>query len=1110
MKRVFHHPPEAPSPTGRKYWRSLGELNDTPEFREFLGREFPAGAAEMEADGLSRRNFMQLMGASLALAGFGMSGCRRPETYLVPFSKSVEWLIPGRPLFYATAMPRRVGAMPLIAECNDGRPTKLEGNPLHPASNGATDALAQCTILDLYDPERSSRFLDGGSGKLVESDNAKFAEYLKNLRTEIAANGGADTAILFEETHSPTRERLRAELTKEFPSMQWCMYDPLRPFNEVEASRAAFGPGVVLKPRLEKADVILALDSDFLNVDEAGIEASRDFAKRRRVAKGGDSMNRLYVVENRYTITGCMADHRLRCPAGQILAIAVALARKVGAGGPLADLLSSLPGLDEISNRYASQDTWVTEAAKDLIAARGRGLVITGPRQSGIVHLVVQAINGALGNIGNTVVALGLPNQTPESPSISQLAEMMDNNKVKNLFILGGNPAFNALANLDWARLQKKVPNVIRLGYHEDETTAAGVRWHVPMAHFLESWGDARGTDGTYMAIQPMILPLFNGWSDIEILAGLLGRERNEKPDLVRDTFKTVAKTGGDFGSQAFETAWNGFLRTGFLPNTAYAEGAANFNVGAAKTYVAANAPLQLRPVPGPDSLEVVLTSDYKLDDGRYSNNGWLQEMPDPITKLAWDNAAFISPVMGKRLGLETGDIVELAAPHGKIKIPVWLSPGHADHSVTIPLGYGREVTGKVGREAGFNAYPLRVAEPNKIDQTYVVSGVKLTKVAAPRYGFAITQEHQSMEGRNIVRELPKALYEANPGFDEQGRSFVAKMGMDAHIPPNVGVYHPAALDGLHQWGMAIDLNTCTGCNACVVACQSENNIPVVGKAQVIKGRVMHWMRIDRYYSSRDEKDEDPQALHQPMLCQHCENAPCETVCPVNATVHSEEGLNLQAYNRCIGTRYCSNNCPYKVRRFNFFNYNERPIEPQESGPFKGVSKLYLGPLAPKGMPEIKKLSKNPNVTVRMRGVMEKCTFCIQRIEEAKISALRNARDSDKKKVPRDSFKTACQQVCPTEAIIFGDLTDPESMVSKVKEQDRDYKVLEYLNVRPRVSYLARLRNPNAVMPGAEHVGRSLLDVPPEVQSGGHNLNQSYFPGINGEQEGTIRMKSDK
>ncbi|MBV9656788.1 MAG: TAT-variant-translocated molybdopterin oxidoreductase [Verrucomicrobia bacterium] len=1102
MKRVFQHPPEQPTPTGRKYWRSLGELRDTPEFREFLGREFPAGAAEMEGDGLSRRNFMQLMGASLALAGFGLSGCRRPESYLVPFAKSVEWLIPGKPLFYATAMPRRRGAMPLIAECNDGRPTKLEGNPLHPASNGATDPIAQCSLLDLYDPDRARRFLDGGSGKLEESDGAKFAEWLKTLRESLGANGGVDTAILMEQTHSPTLARIRAELAQAFPALQWVIYDPLRPFNEAEAMQAAFGDGVMLKPRFDKADVILALDSDFLNVEEGGLTASRDFSNRRRVAKAGDAMSRLYVVENRFTLTGGMADHRLRCAAGQIAAVAVALARKLGAAG---DILGAIPGVDELAGRVSGQEKWIAEAANDLTRARGKGLVVVGPRQPGIVHLLAWAINSTLGNLGNTLVGLTLPERTPESKSISLLAEAINANKVKNLFILGGNPAYNALAHLNWPALQKKVANVVRLGYYEDETTAAGVRWQVPMAHYLESWGDARGEDGTYMAIQPMILPLFGGWSELDLLAGLLGHEKNDKPDLVRDTFKTLAKPAGDFGSETFEGAWNEFLRNGFLADSGYAERAITLG-GGAGAYVTKGAPIQLHPAPTPDALEVVLAGDYKVDDGRYLNNGWLQEMPDPVTRLSWDNAALISPAMGKRYGLDVGDIVDLTAENGtRVRAAVWLAPGHADNSVTLSLGYGRKIVGRVGGESGFNAYPLRTAEPNQLDQTYIVSRVKLAKAAgAGRYLFATMQEHQSMEGRNIVRELPKEIYEKNTGFDEHGRSFVAKMGMDEHIPANIGIYQPARLDGMHQWGMAIDLNTCTGCNACVAACQSENNIPIVGKAQVVKGRIMHWMRIDRYYSTLNEQDEDPQALHQPMLCQHCENAPCETVCPVNATVHSEEGLNLQAYNRCIGTRYCSNNCPYKVRRFNFFNYNERSIQPQESGPFKGeTSKLYLGPLGPKGMPEIEKLQKNPNVTVRMRGVMEKCTFCIQRIEEAKIGALRTARDSDNKKVPRDSFKTACQQVCPTEAIVFGDLTDPESKVSKVKEQDRDYKVLEYLNVRPRVSYQARLRNPNPAMPGAEHVGKSIIDNPPEVQSGGHNLHQGYFPGAHGENTGS-------
>ena len=527
------------------------------------------------------------------------------------------------------------------------------------------------------------------------------------------------------------------------------------------------------------------------------------------------------------------------------------------------------------------------------------------------------------------------------------------------------------------------------------------------------------------------------------------------------------------------------------------------------------------------DDLEVVLTRDYKVDDGRYSNNGWLQEMPHPITKICWDNAILMSPRTARRLGLNKvafdvyhngafvggdwteGDMVEVEIPGGrKIKGAVLLSPGAADNSLTIALGYGRTHTGRVGRNTGFNAYPLRTDKT-----TYFATGAKITPTGET-YHLVTTQHHQAMEGRNLVRELPISVYRENAGNDfKEGKSFVQLMGMDAHIPPNVSLYRNPAYEAQHQWGMAIDLNTCTGCNACVVACQAENNIPVVGKDQVERGRAMHWIRIDRYYSTiegvatpeepgvsskdpakqqndpnegRNETDpafdptldDDPQILTQPVTCHHCENAPCETVCPVNATIHTEEGLNSMAYNRCIGTRYCSNNCPYKVRRFNFFNYNERSIEPIESGPWKGKSRAYLGPFGAKGMPDIKQLSKNPNVTVRMRGVMEKCTFCVQRIEEAKIDQLQVARDSDRTLVPRDSFTTACAQVCPAGAIVFGNVKDPESKVSKVKQQDRDYKMLEYLNVRPRVSYQARLRNPNPAMPGAKLVGETLLGNP--------------------------------
>ena len=1065
MKHVFQHPPETPSPTGRKYWRTMGELNDTPEFRSWLEREFPKGIDELEADGLSRRNFLQLMGGSLALAGFGMSGCRRPEAYLVPFAKSAEWTIPGHNLLYATSMPRRNGALPLIVTTTDGRPIKNEGNPLHPVSNGGTDTYAQASMLELYDPERSRTFLLAGK----PSDAAAFADGMTKLRAEAQADGGAGLAVLMGESMSPSRERMRAELQKQFPKMTWCVYEALSNDNEREATKAAFGTAAMkVTAKFAKADVILALDSDFLCVEEGGMAVSRDFAARRRIAVSTDAMNRLYAVENRYTITGGMADHRLRCPASQIGAVTVALAKAIADAtnsGPLTDMLSTVPATEV--QKLEKSLPWITEAAKDLVANRGKSLVVVGANQPGWVHALGFAINGALGNFGTTLTAI--PTAAPAEVPLAALVEKMKAGAVKTLFIFGGNPAYNAPTDLNWPEQQKKVSTVVRHGLFEDETSV-GAKWHLPAAHYLESWGDDRSSDGTYVAVQPMILPLHGGVSELEVLAALAGRDKIEGPQLVKETFQGIARNVSDEAM-----AWNTFLREGFLANSAAAEATATFNPGGAKSYLQAN--FKSAPVPTADAMEVVLTPDYSVWDGRYTNNGWLQELADPITKLTWDNAALMSPATAKKLGIKileeeirdgqgtglNGDWIEIVVGDRKVKAAVLVDPGHVDNSVSLSLGYGREVVGRIGLYTGFNAYPLRSS-----GALYFVSGAKVSKLADEPHVFSTTQQHYNMEGRALVRELPLETYREHPGFGEDGRSFVQKFGMDSHIPPSVSIYKHPPLDAKQQWGMAIDLNTCTGCSACVVACQNENNIPIVGKEQVRRGRIMQWIRMDRYYSSATPQDEDPQVMMQPVTCHHCENAPCETVCPVNATVHNEEGLNVMAYNRCIGTRYCANNCPYKVRRFNYFDYNLRPLD-----------QLRWGPLAKKGMAETLQLSKNPNVTVRMRGVMEKCTFCVQRIEEAKIAQLRVARDSNNTKVPTDRIKTACQQVCPSEAIIFGDIADPNSTVSKLKKRDLNYTMLDYLNIQPRVSYLARLRNPNPKMPGAAAVGMSTLKDSP-------------------------------
>jgi MoCo/4Fe-4S cofactor protein with predicted Tat translocation signal len=1103
MKRVFQHPPE--STTGKRYWRSLGEYSDSPEFRQWLEREFPAGAAELNGDEWSRRDFVKLMGASMALAGVGLTSCRRPELHLVPFTKNVEWTIPGKFLYYATAMPRRNGAIPLIATTVDGRPIKLEGNPLHLASAGATDTFTQASVLDLYDPTRSKRFIRNGK----TSKREDFETYIGKLRDQLLSNHGDGLAFLVQETNSPTRERLRGQLEKNFPGMRWCVYEPILGQDTRSAAQAAFGAGAHAISRFDRADVVLALDSDFLDCGQGDLSSVRAFTSRRRVSTPKDSMNRLYVVENRFTLTGAMADHRLRCPASQIAAVTHALAGKILAGtndAALGSVMGSVQGL-AASGAATFDEEWITGAANDLMAKPGASLVLAGPTQPATVQLLVYAINAALKNLGQTLIVRQLPHN-PRTIDISELARDINDGRIKQLFILGGDPVYNAPRGLvedrntklplDWAEVQKKVPEIVRLGYHEDATSALS-QWHIPAAHYLESWGDALTANGDYLSIQPMILPIFGGLSESELLSWVLGFAKTEGPDLVQETFRATNPPGD------FQTAWSRFLHDGSAAHVQPRDQSPSFNSGAAAAVMRNSGTPS--PAPTPGSPEIVLAGSYAMDDGRYANNGWLQELPDPITKLTWDNAALMSPAFAKRLGVLAGDLVQItinekSAGGQPIKrelvIAALVSPGHAENSVTVSLGYGRKMPEfnalpyaggglkeqpKIVEQGGFNGYFLRTAA----NPHFAVAGgqgiesVSVSKVGRT-YPFSITQEQFSIEGRGLVREATLEGYRENSEFAKK----IPGEEELPHPPPSIYTHPP--LKAPQQWGMSIDLNVCTGCSACVIACQAENNVPVVGKLQVSHGRIMHWLRIDRYYASRKlysqdrgEWPENPEIVHQPMPCQHCENAPCETVCPVNATVHSEDGLNVMAYNRCVGTRFCSNNCPYKVRRFNFFDYNQRPVGKRKVAGALNVFEEYFAPLTTKGAPDTIKMQKNPNVTVRMRGVMEKCTFCVQRIEEAKIAALARAGASPETRIPRDSFTSACAQACPTEAIVFGDIKNPESHVSKMKQQDRNYRILDYLNVVPRVSYLARIRNPNPKMPDALNIGvASLVEKLPE------------------------------
>jgi MoCo/4Fe-4S cofactor protein with predicted Tat translocation signal len=1096
MKRVFQHPPEPP--TGKRYWRGLGELADTPEFRQWLEREFPPGAAELKGDEWSRRDFLKLMGASMALAGVGLTSCRKPEMHLVPFTKNVEWTIPGKFLYYATAMPRRTGAIPLIATTVDGRPIKLEGNPLHPASGGATDTFVQASILDLYDPTRSRRFVR--KGKLSKRED--FETYIGELRKTLLSGGGDGLAFLVEETNSPTRERLRAELEKNFPGMRWCVYEPLLSQEQGLAIQSAFGAGTRLVPKFDRADVILALDSDFLDCGQGDLESVRAFTSRRRVNSAADSMNRLYVVENRFTLTGAMADHRLRCPASQIASFTHAIAKKILAGTNDTGLSAVVGNLQTPGGGATFDEQWLSEAANDLLSKPGASLVLAGSNQPVAVQFLVYAINAALKNVGQTLVVRQVPHN-PRTIDMSQLASDINDGRIKQLFIFGGDPVYNAKRGLvqdretklplDWADLQKKVPEIVRLGYHEDATSALS-QWHVPLAHYLESWGDALTSGGDYLSLQPMILPLFGGLSEIELLNALLGGPKTEGPELVQETFRATNPPGD------FQTVWSKFLHDGFASHVQPRDQPSSFNPGTVGPQLQSSWTSPAAPTP--DSPEIVLSASYEMDDGRYANNGWLQELPDPITKLTWDNAALMSPGYAKRLGVATGELIQITINEKsaggqplkrQLVIAALVSPGHADNSISVALGYGRKMPQfyelpyaggdlkerpKIEEQSGFNGYFLRTAA----NPYFAVAGgqgidsVQVTKVGRT-YPLSITQEHFSIEGRGLVREATLEGYRAN-------NEFAKKIPGEEELPhPPPSLYKHPPLDAPQQWGMSIDMNVCTGCSACVVACQAENNVPVVGKLQVAHGRIMHWLRIDRYYASRKpfnqdrgEWPENPEIVHQPMPCQHCENAPCETVCPVNATVHSEDGLNVMAYNRCVGTRFCSNNCPFKVRRFNYFDYNQRPVGKRKVAGAFNIYEEYFAPLTTKGAPDTIKMQKNPNVTVRMRGVMEKCTFCVQRIEEAKIAALARAGASAKTLIPRDSFTTACAQACPTEAIVFGDIKDPKSGVSKMKQQDRNYRLLDYLNVVARTSYLARIRNPNPKMPDAQDIGVASLE----------------------------------
>jgi molybdopterin-containing oxidoreductase family iron-sulfur binding subunit len=1001
-------------PSGPRYWRNLQERDgqaDAPsagahdhghddddhhQHHRSGSPEFPEGADVLE--GVSRRDFVSLLGATLAVSG---TACYRPKQKIVPYVRRPPEVTPGNPLHFTSAYALEGYGIGLLIESHAGRPTKVEGNPDHPDSLGSTGLYEQALTLDLYDDDRAKSLRHRGAGLAWRGLLPVLAQHGQRLQ----ADGGAKLRFLVEPSRSPLLADLRGRVVQKFPRAKMVSFSSVAADGAAEGAQLAFGRPLEPRHNLAAARVILSLDSDFLGDGPEQVRLSRQFGAAR---EPGPNMNRLYVAEPCPTVTGEMADHRMRIRGSDILALAQTLVQRLGAeaGGEALSRLGALPaGTATIDGR------WVSAAAKDLLANRGRSLVIAGRRQPAAVHALVDAINVALGNVGSTVSfwAAGTPDGRSGIEPLRGLVEEIAAGQVDTLVITANNPVYGAPSDFKLERLLARVPHVIYMGSHEDETAALAETF-IPKAHAFESWGDSEALDGTVSLVQPLIYPLWGGRTEAELLAGFVGEGDKGAHALLKQLWQRRAVAEGRATTEAFEGAWETWLATGLLEKTGGQPETAPAVEGAG---LAERLGPVIQALPKGGGLEVGFQIDPKVFDGRFANNAWLQELPHPISKLTWDNAVLLSAATAAEQQIKDGDVVEVSVGDRKIEGPALIQPGHADNAVTLPLGYGR-MLGKVAKGVGFNAGVVRVSRA-----PWFELGGALRKTGR-RHRFGITQIHWKMEGRAPVQETKLAELDSKKFHHElqteRGPLWTIHKPVDYSKQP-------------YKWAMSIDLNQCTGCSVCVMACVSENNIPVVGRENVRVGREMQWIRVDRYY--REEEGAETTSVPQPVACVHCETAPCEYVCPVNATTHSDEGLNEMVYNRCVGTRYCSNNCPYKARRFNFMDYHQAP-SPTE------------------------KMAANPDVTVRSRGIMEKCTYCVQRIERSRIDARIEGR------VIRDGeILTACQQACPTGAIEFGSLNDPNARVTKKHEDHRRYDLLHELNTRPRTAYLARVRNPN-------------------------------------------------
>lgn len=1041
------------------YWKSFEALSETDNFKEQVGREFPIGASELR-DEMSRRDFFKLMGASAGLAG--VSGCiRRPAQNILPYGQAPEQIIPGRSLYYATAMHVGLDAVGLLVESHEGRPTKIEGNPFHPMSVGKTGVYHQSSVLDLYDPERHSKIMKDGKFSNLSAFKESLNGSLKYYRT----NQGRGLYVLAPILPSRTITDLKKKLKQSLPQSTWYQFEPIHYDNVIEGVRAITGEKrIPYFKSVSKANIILSLESDFLAQGSGYVKSASEYAKNREPSSDAESnkkLNRLYVIENTLSSTGAVADHRASIHSRNIVyVLACIISNLYNKEGKFAyripgEVISEIKGLAG-TGKELIDIKWIDALCGDLLKNQGKSLVCAGNHQSSEVHGLVYLLNQALGNIGKTVVYVSPLSYSLSSSlaNIRKLAKDIKKGKVKDLYILGGNPVYSAPVDLKLGDLLKEV-NVIHLSDRPNETSEIA-NWVIPQKHYLESWGDLVSIDGTASVVQPLVEPLYESLSDLELLA-ILVESKHSAYELVQKSYNSTVKT------------WRKWLHNGIISRDNVRDGklALNDKGLASKLRKAFN-------LYEKETVEVSFLVDYSLYDGRFNNNGWLQELPDPITKMTWDNAALLSPSFAKEIKVRTGEFINIKHGNNSIDIPVLILPGIARKSIAISQGYGSTNSGSIGRGVGFSIAALRTA--NNFDS---IINAKVTKIKG-RYDLANVQDHWSLstpsrgfqqegEPRPLYLETTQKIYEQ--GFDVLKNQAGFNRLMKVKANGKDVAFGSADLKSLwkereyneemapNQWGMTIDLGKCTGCNVCTIACQAENNIPIVGKEQVLNGREMHWIRIDRYFEGSHSHDANGTSSEdsfkvalQPVTCHQCENAPCEQVCPVAATTHSSEGLNDMAYNRCIGTRYCSNNCPYKVRRFNFFDFHQK--NPQSVPKKRNHLFDYVREPA-----KTVQMQFNPDVTVRMRGVMEKCTFCVQRINEAKIIAKNENRELEDQEI-----QVACQQACPTGAIEFGNLLSKNSRVVANKKLVRNYEMLAELNLKPRLSYLANVRNPHPAL----------------------------------------------